>query len=455
MAFEGLSERLQSVFGKLKGKGKLSEDDVKDALREVRLALLEADVNFKVVKEFISNIREKAIGQDVLKSFTPGMVVIDIVNKEMTHLMGETQSKLNKANKPPTVIMMVGLQGAGKTTSSGKLAKYLQKQNHKPLLVACDIYRPAAIKQLQVLGEQIQTPVYTEGDQVSPVDIAKNAVQQAKDNHNDYVIIDTAGRLHIDEELMGELKEIREQVKPDEVLLVVDAMTGQDAVNVAESFHQQMELSGVVLTKLDGDTRGGAALSVKAVTGCPIKFAAMGEKIDSLEPFHPERMASRILGMGDMLTLIEKAQTSMDDDKAKDLERKMRNAEFTFEDFLEQMDQVKQMGPLDQVLEMMPGMGKNNKALKNLNVDEKQMGHVEAIVKSMTTEEKRKPEVINASRRKRIATGSGTSVKEVNRLLKQFEDMKKMMKQFSSMMGPGGGGGKKKGKKMKNFKFPF
>lgn len=453
MAFEGLSERLQSVFGKLKGKGKVSEDDVKEALREVRLALLEADVNFKVVKEFIAKVREKAIGQEVLKSFTPGMVVIDIVNKELTALMGETQSKLNKANKPPTVIMMVGLQGAGKTTTTGKLAKYLQKQNHKPLLAACDIYRPAAIKQLQILGDQINTPVYTEGDQNSPVDIARNALQQAKENHHDYVIIDTAGRLHIDEELMDELKQIREQVKPDEVLLVVDAMTGQDAVNVAESFHQQMELSGVVLTKLDGDTRGGAAISVKAVTGCPIKFAALGEKIDALEPFHPERMASRILGMGDMLTLIEKAQSSMDEEKAKDLERKMRNAEFTFEDFLEQMDQVKQMGPLDQILEMMPGMGKNNKALKNLNVDEKQMGRVEAIVKSMTTEEKRQPNIINASRRKRIALGSGTSVKEVNRLLKQFEDMKKMMKQFSSMMGPGGN--MKKGKKMKGFKLPF
>ncbi|MFS1513228.1 signal recognition particle protein [Chengkuizengella sp. SCS-71B] len=452
-AFEGLSSRLQNVFGKLKGKGKVSENDVKEAMREVRLALLEADVNFKVVKDFINKVKEKAIGQEVMKSFTPGMVIIDIVNKELTSLMGETQSKLNKSNKPPTVIMMAGLQGAGKTTTTGKLAKYLQKQNHKPLLVAADIYRPAAIKQLQILGEQIGAPVFSLGDKANPVDIAKQGLQQAKENHYDYVIIDTAGRLHIDEDLMNELKDIKETVKPDEVLLVVDSMTGQDAVNVAESFNEQLELSGVVLTKLDGDTRGGAALSVKAVTGKPIKFAAMGEKIDALEPFYPDRMASRILGMGDMLSLIEKAQTNIDEEKAREMERKMRKAEFTFEDFLEQMEQVRNMGPLDQIMDMMPGMGKM-KNMKNLNVDEKQLGRVEAIVKSMTTEEKRKPEILNASRRKRIALGSGTSVKDVNRLLKQFEDMKKMMKQFSSMMGGPGKKGKKP-KLGKGFKFPF
>ncbi|URN93363.1 MAG: signal recognition particle protein [Candidatus Pristimantibacillus lignocellulolyticus] len=463
-AFESLSSRLQNVFSKLKGKGKVSENDVAEAMREVRLALLEADVNFKVVKDFIAKVKEQAIGLDVSKSFTPGMVIIDIVNKELTELMGGTQAKLAKANKPPTVIMMVGLQGAGKTTSSGKLARLLQKGNHKPLLVACDIYRPAAIKQLQVLGEQINAPVFAMGDQVSPVDIARNGLQHAKDNGNDYVIFDTAGRLHIDEALMGELKEIHSIVKPDEVLLVVDAMTGQDAVNVAQSFHEQLELTGVVLTKLDGDTRGGAALSVKAVTGQPIKFAAMGEKIDSLEPFHPERMASRILGMGDMLSLIEKAQAGIDADKAAEMERKMRNAEFTFDDFLEQMEQVKKLGPLDQIMDMLPGMGKMKGNMKDMKVDEKQMGRVEAIVKSMTKEEKQKPELLNHSRRKRIATGSGATIVEVNRLIKQFDDMRKMMKQFSSMMGPNGPKGLKGGKKGmkgmkgllgKNMKFPF
>ncbi len=454
MAFEGLTSRLQNVFGKLRSKGKLSEDDVNEALREVRLALLEADVNFKVVKDFIAKVKERAIGQEVMKSFTPGMVVIDIVNKELTELMGGTQSKLARSNRPPTVIMMAGLQGAGKTTSSGKLAKLLQKQNHRPLLVAADIYRPAAIKQLQVLGEQLQVPVFSLGDQVSPVEIAKAGLQHAKDNGNDYVIIDTAGRLHIDESLMDELKNVRSAVDPDEILLVVDAMTGQDAVNVAESFHQQLELTGVVLTKLDGDTRGGAALSVKAVTGCPIKFAAMGEKLDALEPFHPDRMASRILGMGDMLSLIEKAQAGIDADKAKEMERKMRNAEFTFEDFLEQMEQVKKLGPLDQILDMLPGANKI-KGMKDLKVDDKQMSRVEAIVKSMTKEEKQKPELLNANRRKRIALGSGNSIQDVNRFIKQFDDMRKMMKQFSGMMGPKGKGGKAMKKLGKGFKFPF
>ncbi|NBD22496.1 signal recognition particle protein [Paenibacillus glycinis] len=457
MAFEGLSSRLQNVFGKLRGKGKVTEDDVNEAMREVRLALLEADVNFKVVKDFIAKVKERAIGLELTKSFTPGMVVVDIVNKELTELMGGTNTKLAKSNKPPTVILMAGLQGAGKTTSSAKLAKLLLKDKHKPLMIAGDIYRPAAIKQLQVLGEQIGVPVFTLGDQTSPVDIARQGLQLAKDNGHDYVIIDTAGRLHIDEALMTELRDIHEATKPDEVLLVVDAMTGQEAVNVAQSFHSQLELTGVVLTKLDGDTRGGAALSVKAVTGCPIKFAATGEKIEPLEPFHPERMASRILGMGDMLSLIEKAQSSIDAEKAAEMERKMRTAEFTFEDFLEQMEQVRKLGPLDQLLDMMPGMGKM-KDMKNLKVDEKQIGRVEAIVKSMTKEEKRKPEILNHSRRKRIAIGSGTSVAEVNRLIKQFDDMKKMMKQFSSMMGPKGPKGGMKGLKgmlPKGMKFPF
>jgi signal recognition particle subunit SRP54 len=453
MAFEGLASRLQNVFGKLRGKGKLTEEDVNEALREVRLALLEADVNFKVVKEFIAKVKEQAIGQEVMKSFTPGMIVVDIVNKELTALMGGTQSKLARSNRPPTVIMMAGLQGAGKTTTSGKLAKLLLKQNHRPLLVAGDIYRPAAIKQLQVLGEQLKVPVFSLGDQVSPVEIARQAVQHAKDNGNDYVIIDTAGRLHIDESLMDELRNIRTEVNPDEILLVVDAMTGQDAVNVAESFHQQLELTGVILTKLDGDTRGGAALSVKAVTGCPIKFAASGEKMDALEPFFPDRMASRILGMGDMLSLIEKAQAGIDVEKAKEMERKMRNNEFTFQDFLEQMEQVKKMGPLDQILDMLPGANKM-KGLKDVKVDDKQMGRVEAIVKSMTKEEKQKPELLNATRRKRIALGSGNSIQEVNRFIKQFEDMRKMMKQFSGMMGNkcGKNAMKKLGKGMK---FPF
>jgi signal recognition particle subunit SRP54 len=437
MAFEGLTSRLQSVFGKLKGRGKLTEDDVNEAMREVRLALLVADVNFKVVKDFVTRVKEKAVGQEVMKSFTPAMAVIDIVNKELTELMGGTQAKLAKSSKPPTVVLMAGLQGAGKTTLTGKLANMLKKQNHKPLLVAGDIYRPAAIRQLEVLGGQIDVPVFSLGDKVSPVEIAKQGVQKAKEQGYDYVLIDTAGRLQIDQEMMEEIRQIHDAVKPDEVLLVVDAMTGQEAVNVAKSFHEQLELTGVVLTKLDGDTRGGAALSVKAVTGCPIKFASTGEKIDQLEPFHPDRMASRILGMGDMLTLIEKAQAGIDKEKAAEMERKMRNAEFTLEDFLEQMEQLRKMGPLDQLLDMLPGMGKL-KNMPNFKVDEKQIARTEAIVKSMTRQEKLKPEIINYSRRKRIAAGSGTTVADVNRLLRQFEEMKKMMKQFSGMLGPDG-----------------
>lgn len=454
MAFEGLASRLQNVFGKLRSRGKLTEEDIGEALREVRLALLEADVNFKVVKEFIAKIKERALGQEVMKSFTPGMVVVDIVNKELTALMGGTHSKLARSNRPPTVILMAGLQGAGKTTSTGKLAKYLLKQNHRPLMIAADIYRPAAIKQLQVLGEQLKVPVFTLGTEVSPVEIAKQGLAHAKENGHDYVLIDTAGRLHIDEGLMDELKEIKEIAKPDEILLVVDAMIGQDAVNVASSFHEQLGLTGVVLTKLDNDTRGGAAISVKAVTGCPIKFAATGEKLDALEPFHPERMASRILGMGDMLTLIEKAQAGIDADKAKEMERKMRKAEFTFDDFLEQMEQVKKLGPLDQLMDMMPGMGKMKDQMKNVKVDDRQMAKTAAIVKSMTKEERSKPELLTPSRRKRIALGSGNTVVEVNRFIKQFEDLRKMMKQFSGMMG-GGKNKKNPFGKMGKGKFPF
>ncbi|ERI09179.1 signal recognition particle protein [Aneurinibacillus aneurinilyticus] len=448
MAFESLASRLQSTFDKLRGKGKVTEEDVTKAMREVRLALLEADVNFKVVKEFVNRVKERAIGQDVLKSLTPGQQVIKVVNDELTELMGGGQSKLAAATRPPTIVMMVGLQGAGKTTTTGKLANYLRgKQNRKPLLVACDIYRPAAIKQLEVVGKQLNIPVFSMGDKVSPVEIAKEAIAHAKEEHLDYVLLDTAGRLHIDETLMGELQEIKEITKPNEILLVVDAMTGQDAVNVAESFNNQLELTGVVLTKLDGDTKGGAALSVKSVTGTPIKFVGMGEKMDALEPFHPDRMASRILGMGDVLTLIEKAQMDVDEEKAKELERKMRTAEFTFEDFLEQMAQVRKMGPLDELLNMMPGMNKV-KGMKDLKVDEGALNRVEAIVRSMTTKEKQQPEIINSSRRKRIAKGSGTSVQEVNRLIKQFEDMRKMMKQFTKMTDKA----KKKGG---GFKFPF
>jgi signal recognition particle subunit SRP54 len=403
-------------------------------------------------------VKEKAVGQEVMKSFTPAMAVVDIVNKELTELMGGKNVALAKASKPPTVVLLAGLQGAGKTTLTGKLAKLLMSQNAKPMLVACDVYRPAAIRQLQVLGDQVGAPVFSLGDQVSPVEIARQGVQHAKEQGCDYVLIDTAGRLQIDEALMEELKQIHAAVKPDEVLLVVDAMTGQEAVNVAESFHRQLALTGVVLTKLDGDTRGGAALSVKAVTGCPIKFAATGEKIDQLEPFHPERMASRILGMGDMLSLIEKAQANIDADKAKELERKMRNAEFTLEDFLEQMEQLRKLGPLEQLLDMLPGMNKLKGA--NIKIDEKQIRRTEAIVKSMTKAEKLKPDMINFSRRKRIAAGSGTTVADVNRLLRQFEEMKKMMKQFSGMMGPGGKGPKGgmkalRGMLGKNMKFPF
>jgi signal recognition particle subunit SRP54 len=432
-------------MAKIRGKGKVSEADVKEMMREVRLALLEADVNFKVVKDFIKRVSERAVGQEVMKSLTPGQQVIKVVKEELTELMGGEQSKIAVSNRPPTVIMMVGLQGAGKTTTTGKLANLLRKKfNRKPLLVAADIYRPAAIKQLQTLGKQLDMPVFSMGDQVSPVEIATKALEHAKNEHHDYVIIDTAGRLHIDENLMEELEQVKSIAKPDEIFLVVDAMTGQDAVNVAKSFNEQLGLTGVVLTKLDGDTRGVAALSIRSVTDTPIKFVGLGEKLDALEAFHPERMASRILGMGDVLTLIEKAQTNVDAEKAKELEQKMRTMSFTFDDFLEQLGQVRNMGPLEDLIGMLPGANKV-KGLKNLQVDEKQISHVEAIIKSMTKAEKINPEIMNASRKKRIAKGSGTSVQEINRLLKQFEDMKKMMKQMTSMS---------KGKK-KGMKFPF
>ncbi|EDN8702671.1 signal recognition particle protein [Listeria monocytogenes] len=450
MAFEGLAGRLQETMNKIRGKGKVNEADVKEMMREVRLALLEADVNFKVVKQFIKTVSERAVGADVMKSLTPGQQVIKIVQEELTSLMGGEESKIGTADRPPTVIMMVGLQGAGKTTTSGKLANLLRKKyNRKPLLVAADIYRPAAIKQLETLGKQLDMPVFSLGDQVSPVEIAKQAIAKAKEEHLDYVIIDTAGRLHIDETLMDELKQVKEIATPTEILLVVDSMTGQDAVNVAQSFNEQLEITGIVLTKLDGDTRGGAALSIRSVTGKPIKFIATGEKMEALETFHPDRMASRILGMGDVLSLIEKAQTDVDTEKMKAMEQKMKDNSMTLDDFLEQLQQVKQMGPLDELLKMMPGANKM-KGLDNMNVDDKQLGHIEAIIKSMTKNEKDNPDIINASRRKRIARGSGRPVQEINRLLKQFAEMKKMMKQMT-----GGGKGKKGKNPFGNFKMPF
>ncbi|EJK6755102.1 signal recognition particle protein [Listeria monocytogenes] len=450
MAFEGLAGRLQETMNKIRGKGKVNEADVKEMMREVRLALLEADVNFKVVKQFIKTVSKRAVGADVMKSLTPGQQVIKIVQEELTSLMGGEESKIGTADRPPTVIMMVGLQGAGKTTTSGKLANLLRKKyNRKPLLVAADIYRPAAIKQLETLGKQLDMPVFSLGDQVSPVEIAKQAIAKAKEEHLDYVIIDTAGRLHIDETLMDELKQVKEIATPTEILLVVDSMTGQDAVNVAQSFNEQLEITGVVLTKLDGDTRGGAALSIRSVTGKPIKFIATGEKMEALETFHPDRMASRILGMGDVLSLIEKAQTDVDAEKMKAMEQKMKDNSMTLDDFLDQLQQVKQMGPLDELLKMMPGANKM-KGLDNMNVDDKQLGHIEAIIKSMTKNEKDNPDIINASRRKRIARGSGRPVQEINRLLKQFAEMKKMMKQMT-----GGGKGKKGKNPFGNFKMPF
>ena len=447
MAFEGIASKLQTVFKKLTGRGKLSEKDLKEAMREVKLALLEADVNFNVVKTFIKSVTDRAVGAEVMESLTPGQQVIKIVNDELTALMGGINAKIEFGPSKPAVILMAGLQGAGKTTMSGKLAGYLKKQYGKsPLMVACDIYRPAAIKQLQILGEKLDIPVYEQG-QSEPVKIALDAIEHAKRHLYDVVIIDTAGRLHIDESMMDEIAALREAVRPAEVLLVVDAMTGQDAVNVAKSFNERLELTGVILTKLDGDTRGGAALSVRSVTGKPIKFSGTGEKLTDIEPFHPERMASRILGMGDMLTLIEKAQAAFDEKKAIELEAKLRKDEFTLDDFLEQFEQVKDMGSYQEILSM---MGVNPAQLQNAEIDERQVARNEAIIRAMTPFERRKPDILNASRRRRIAAGSGTTIQDVNRLLNQFNSTRKMMKQLT-----GGKIRKGKGRKGKGLPFGF
>lgn len=442
MAFENLSGKLQEVFKQLRGKGRLTEADVKAAMREVKIALLEADVNFKIVKEFIKKVTERAIGTEVLEGLNPGQQVIKIVNEELIDLMGTTQSLLTFANRPPTVYMMVGLQGAGKTTSSGKLAGQLRKQGRNPLLVACDIYRPAAIKQLQVVGKNYNIPVFEMGDKHSPVEIAKKALEYAAGQHNDVILIDTAGRLHINEELMQELQDIKQAVKPQEILLVVDAMTGQDAVTVAESFDSQLGVDGIILTKLDGDARGGAALSVRSVTNKPIKYIGMGEKMEDLEPFYPDRMASRILGMGDVLSLIDKVQQNIDEQEALEMQKKMRSNEFTLEDFLSQMQQIKKMGPLKDLMGMIPGMNKidMDAALKGVDPS-KEMAKTEAIIQSMTKEERANPAILNGPRKKRIANGCGRTIADVNRLLKQFEEMKKMMKQMNNMQK-----GRKKGR---------
>ena len=432
MAFESLSDKLQNTFKKLRGKGKVGEKDLKDAMREVKLALLEADVNFKVVKDFVKKVSERASGAEVMESLTPAQQVIKIVNEELINLMGENEAKLEISSKPPTVIMMAGLQGAGKTTTAAKLGGLLKKQGKRPLLCACDVYRPAAVKQLQIVGGKLELPVYAEEGCTDAVKIAKDGLSHAIRNANDILIIDTAGRLHIDEELMNELKQISSEVNPNEILLVVDAMTGQDAVNVAEAFNTELEISGVVLTKLDGDTRGGAALSVRAVTNKPIKYCGMGEKLTDLEVFHPDRMASRILGMGDMLSLIEKAEQALDMKKAEELERKLRTQRFTFSDFLDQMAQMKNMGSMQEILGMLPGV--DTKALKNVDIDEKRLSHIEAIITSMTPRERELTDKLTPSRKERIAKGSGTSMAEVNALIKQFEQMQKMMKQLSGGM---------------------
>ena len=435
MIFESLSDRLQATFKKLRGHGKLTEDDVNEAMREVRMALLEADVNFKVVKQFIKTVKERAIGQDILETLTPAQVVIKIVDEELTKLMGGTQSRINMSPKPPTIIMMVGLQGAGKTTSAGKLGLALKKQGKRPLLVAADIYRPAAITQLQVLGKQLDIPVFSMEQGTDAVTIAKSSIGYSQSHACDVVIIDTAGRLQIDEKLMQELRDIKSEVHPHEILLVVDAMTGQESVNVAQAFNDALGLDGVVMTKLDGDARGGAALSVKAVTGVPIKFIGLGEKLEPLEPFHPDRMASRILGMGDVLSLVEKAQATFDMEEAKKMEKKLRKDEFTLDDFLAQMQQVKKLGSLDNILGLIPGMGGLKKQLagQDIDLDGKEIRQIEAIIKSMTPKERANINIINGSRRKRIAMGSGTRVQDVNKLLKQFGEMKKMMKKMKKM----------------------
>jgi len=428
--FQSLSEKLENAFKKFRSKGKLTEADIKAGMREIKLALLEADVNFKVVKDFINTVSERAVGTEVLESLLPGQQIVKIVNEELTNLMGGSQAKLTISPKPPTVIMMVGLQGAGKTTHAGKLAGMYKKQGKNPLLVACDVYRPAAIKQLEVVGEKLSIPVFNMGDKVSPVKIAEEGVKYAIQKGYDMVFVDTAGRLHIDEELMKELTDIKEKVSPTEILLTVDAMIGQDAVTVAKTFNELLDITGVILTKLDGDTRGGAALSVRYVTGKPIKFIGIGEKLDAIEPFYPDRMASRILGMGDVLSLIEKAEQAYDEKKAQELEKKIRESSFTLDDYLEQFAQIKNMGSIDQLLGMMPGVKPG--ALKDAQIDEKAIARTEAIIKSMTKYEREKPEVLNASRKKRIAAGSGTSVEEVNKLIRQFDQTRKLMKQFSN-----------------------
>ncbi len=429
--FGTLSEKLENAFKKFKNRGKLTEADIKAGMREIKLALLEADVNFKVVRDFIKTVSERAVGVEVLESLNPGQQVIKIVDEELTKLMGTTNSKLTVSSKPPTVIMMVGLQGAGKTTHAGKLAGMLKKQGKNPLLVACDIYRPAAIKQLQVVGEKLSIPVFEMGDKENPVKIAKEGIKFANLKGYDTVFIDTAGRLQIDEVLMKELQDIKAAVEPTEILLTVDSMIGQESVNVAETFNELLDITGVILTKLDGDTRGGAALSIRYITGKPIKFIGVGEKLDQIEPFHPDRMARRILGMGDVLTLIDKAQEQFDEKKAAELEEKIRQQIFTLDDYLDQMAQLKNMGNLEQLAGMIPGMKPG--ALKDAKMDEKMLAHQEAIIKSMTKKEREHPEMLNASRKQRVAKGSGTSVEEVNKLLKQYDQIKKMMKQFSDM----------------------
>ena len=446
MAFEGLSEKLNSVFKGLRGKGRLTEEDIKLAMREVRMALIEADVSYKVVKDFVAKVSERAVGAEVLDSLTPAQQVIKIVNEELTALMGGANARLTFANNPPTVVMMVGLQGAGKTTNVAKLAGLLRRQGKRPLLAACDVYRPAAIKQLQVVGAQLGLPVFEMG-QIDPVTIAAEAVKYAKDHGNDIVFLDTAGRLHIDEQLMDELKRVKAAVKPNEILLVVDAMTGQDAVNAATAFDEALGIDGVVLTKLDGDARGGAALSIRAATGKPIKFSSVGEKLDQIEPFYPDRMASRILGMGDVLTLIDKASALVDEQRAADLEQKLRKNQFTLEDFLDQFQQMRKMGGMNDMLSMLPG---GNKIAEQVDEDEmnRNMARTEAIILSMTPKERRNPQILNASRKKRIAAGSGTSVQQINQLLKQFEQTQAMMKQFGKM-----GKGSKKMRGRMPFKF--
>ena len=448
MAFEGLSGKLNNVFGKLKGRGKLNEKDIKDAMREVRMALLDADVNYKVAKDFVAKVSEKAVGEKVMDSLTPAQQVIDIVHRELIELMGNTTAKLNFPSKPPCVIMMCGLQGAGKTTHCAKLAKHLIAQNHRPLLVACDIYRPAAIDQLKIVGEKAGAHVFEMG-QTDPVKIAKEGIRYAKDNGFDIVLLDTAGRLHIDETLMDELRNIKRETNPSEILLVVDSMTGQDAVNVAQSFNEALDITGVILTKLDGDTRGGAALSIRSVTGRPILYVGMGEKLSDLEQFYPDRMASRILGMGDVLTLIEKASANLDIDagKEKEMAARMKKGKFDFEDYLESMKQMRNMGGLSGILSMMPGMGSKMGDIESM-IDEKQLARMEAIVLSMTPQERRNPKLLNPSRKHRIARGAGVDISVVNRFIKQFEQSQKMMKQFPGMLG---GKGARKGK----FRLPF